>query len=46
MGVRRCGKYFIMQLICNELIENGMSKMTIRYDEVGSKKVRVKSLFN
>lgn len=30
-GVRRCGKSSIMQLICNELIENGVSKRNIAY---------------
>ena len=30
-GVRRCGKSSIMQLICNELIENGVSKNNIVY---------------
>ena len=30
-GVRRCGKSSIMQLICNELIENGVSKSNIVY---------------
>ena len=30
-GVRRCGKSSIMQLICNELIENNVSKSNIVY---------------
>ena len=30
-GVRRCGKSSIMQLICNELIDNGVSKSNIVY---------------
>ena len=30
-GVRRCGKSSIMQLICNELIENEISKSNIVY---------------
>ena len=30
-GVRRCGKSSIMQLICNELIENGVSRINIVY---------------
>lgn len=30
-GVRRCGKSSIMQLICNELIENEVSKSNIVY---------------
>ena len=30
-GVRRCGKSSIMQLICNELIENNVSKENIVY---------------
>ena len=30
-GVRRCGKSSIMQLICDELIDNGVSKSNIVY---------------
>jgi len=30
-GVRRCGKSSIMQLICNELIDNGVSESNIVY---------------
>ena len=30
-GVRRCGKSSIMQLICDELIENEVSKNNIVY---------------